>query len=149
MHIYVFVPILLQLLGVYMSQFGKQFSRKSDTKNAGNGKKRLKFRDKRRGEVGNYFSATKIGEKNATVPVRRRGGVMGSRLKQAAFANVLTKSGIKKAKISGVVESSDNRNFARQNIITHGCIITTELGQAVVTNRPGREGAVNARLLKE
>ena len=62
---------------------------------------------------------------------------------------MVTKSGIKRVKITGVVESKDNRNFARQNVITRGAVINTELGQAVVTNRPGREGSVNARLLKE
>jgi small subunit ribosomal protein S8e len=68
-------------------------------------------------------------------------------LKKVLFANVLTKSGYKKAKITGVVESKDNRNFARQNIITKGATIITELGNAVVLNRPGREGSVNAKLI--
>lgn len=132
-----------------MSQFGKQFGLKSNTKSSGNGRAKLKFRDKRRSEVGNYFSATRLGDKEITVQMRRRGGLLSSRLKQALLVNVVTKSGIKRVKITGVVESKDNRNFARQNVITRGAVINTELGQAVVTNRPGREGSVNARLLKE
>ncbi len=131
-----------------MSQMGIQISRRSKTKSSGNGRRNIKFRDKRRSEVGNYFSATKLADKNVSAPMRRRGGTVTSRLKKAAFANVLTDKGYQKAKITGVLESKDNRNFARQNFITKGCMITTELGNAIVTNRPGREGAVNARLVK-
>lgn len=133
-----------------MSQMGIQIHTKSNTKMSGNGRKNIKFRDKRRSEVGNYFSATKLADKdkNVNLSVRRRGGNAGVRLKKAAVANLLTKDGYKKAKITGVLESKDNRNFARQNIITKGCIITTELGNAVVINRPGREGSINAKLVK-
>jgi small subunit ribosomal protein S8e len=126
---------------------GVQIHRKSDTKISGNGKRNIVARDKRRSEVGNYFSATKLGAANTNLSVRRRGGNAGVRLKRVLFANVLTKSGYKKSKITGVVESKDNRNFARQNIITKGATIITELGNAVVLNRPGREGSINARLV--
>lgn len=129
-----------------MSQMGIQIHTKSNTKMSGNGRKNIRARDKKRSEVGNYFSATKLAEESVNVQVRRRGGNLGIRLKKAATANVLTKSGYKKAKITGVLESKDNRNFARQNIITKGTVIVTELGNATVTNRPGREGCVNAKL---
>ncbi len=130
-----------------MSQFGKQYHGKSNTKSSGNGKRKLKLRGKRMSETGSYFSATKLSSKNATAPTRRKGGSRGVRLKSAGFANVLTKQGYKKAKITGVAEAPDNRNFARQGVITKGCILVTELGNAVVLNRPGREGAINAKLL--
>ncbi len=126
---------------------GIQIHKRSNTKMSGNGRKNIKFRDKRRSEVGNYFSATKLADSNVNLSVRRRGGNGGVRLKKAAVANILTKSGYKKAKITGVLESKDNRNFARQNIITKGCVIITELGNAVVVNRPGREGSINAKLI--
>jgi small subunit ribosomal protein S8e len=80
--------------------------------------------------------------------VRRRGGKYTPVLKAAAFANLITKQGYKKVRIVNVIESKDNRNFARQNIITKGTIINTEAGKAVVTNRPGREGSVNAKLVE-
>ena len=135
-----------------MSQFGVQIHRPSWTKKAGNGKRKVKFRDKRRSEVGNYFSATKLAdakkEANVTKQVRRRGGETSTVLKSAAFANLLTKQGYKKVRIKGVMESKDNRNFARQNIITKGTIINTDAGKAVVINRPGREGMVTARLVE-
>ncbi len=135
-----------------MSQFGIQIHGKSKTKKFGNGKKKLKFRDKRRSEVGNYFSSTKLAdakkEANVTKSVRRRGGISTTVLKAAAFVNLKTKGGFKKVRIKGVMESRDNRNFARQNIITKGTIINTELGKARVTNSPGREGSVNAILIE-
>lgn len=130
-----------------MSQFGVQLNSKSRTKSSGNGKRRIKQRDKRRSEIGNYFSATKMSDNNAVKAVRRRGGSFSSVLKSAGFANLLTKEGYKKVKIKGVLESKDNRNFARQNIITKGTIINTDLGKAQVLNRPGREGSINAKLI--
>lgn len=130
-----------------MSQFGVQLHTKSDTKNTGSGKRRIKFRDRKRSEVGNYFSATKLSDTNVVSAVRRRGGSIGVKMKRAGIVNLLTKSGYKKAKLTGVLESPDNRNFARQNIITKGCIIETDAGKAVVLNSPGRDGAINARLV--
>lgn len=131
-----------------MSQFGVQLHRSSKTKGSGNGKRKIKFRDKRRREIGSYFSATKMHETDVLRDIRRRGGRHAKVLKSAGFANVLSKGAIKKVKIKGVLESRDNRNFARQNIITKGTVINTELGKAEVTNRPGRDGTVNARLME-
>ncbi|MCL5433878.1 MAG: 30S ribosomal protein S8e [Candidatus Marsarchaeota archaeon] len=134
-----------------MSQFGVQLHRKSHTKKVGNGKKKIKFRDKKRSEIGNYFVSTKLADvkedKNKVKTVRRRGGRRSVVLKHAAYANVLTKEGYKKVKIKGVLESKDNKNFARQNIITKGTILNTELGKVEVINRPGRDGSINAKLV--
>jgi small subunit ribosomal protein S8e len=136
-----------------MSQFGKQIHGKSHTKKTGNGKKKIKFSDKKRSQIGNYFTATKLAdakeEKNLIKPIRRRGGSVSVVLKHAAYVNLLTAEGYKKVRIKGILESKDNRNFARQNIITKGTIINTDLGKAVVLNRPGREGSVNAKLLSQ
>ena len=131
-----------------MSQFGIQMHVKSSTKSAGNGKKLVPSRDKKRYEFGGYFAATRAGGSKLLVQERGRGGMLKNKLKRVDIANVLTKEGYKKAKITGVLESKDNRNFARLAIITKGAIIQTELGKAVVTNRPGREGSVNARLIE-
>ncbi|MGC8649109.1 MAG: 30S ribosomal protein S8e [Candidatus Micrarchaeia archaeon] len=136
-----------------MSQFGKQIHGKSHTKKTGNGKKKIKFSDKKRSQIGNYFTATKLAdakeEKNLIKPIRRRGGSISFVLKHAAYANLLTNEGYKKIRIKGVLESKDNRNFARQNIITKGTIINTDLGKAIVLNKPGREGSVNAKLISQ
>ncbi len=130
-----------------MAQFGIQIQRKSKTKINGNGKKRVFSRDKKKYEIGNYFSATKLDKKNIIKKMRMRGGNYRIRLKKAGFANLLTKEGYKTVAIVGVIESKDNRNFARQNILTKGTIINTDLGKAIITNRPGREGNINAKLL--
>ncbi|MGB9732538.1 MAG: 30S ribosomal protein S8e [Candidatus Micrarchaeia archaeon] len=131
-----------------MSQFGIQYHGASKRKLAGNGKLKIKSRDKKRHEIGGYFAATRLGEENVIKKVRMRGGRKKDKLKNAGYANLLVDGTYKKVKIKGVVESKDNRNFARLNIITKGTIIETELGRAVVTNRPGKEGFVNAKLVK-
>ncbi|MCL5105902.1 MAG: 30S ribosomal protein S8e [Candidatus Marsarchaeota archaeon] len=131
-----------------MAQFGIQIHRKSKTKINGNGKRLVSFRDKQKQEIGNYFSATKLDKKNVVKKMRMRGGKLHSVLKKAGFVNLLTKEGYKKSEIKGVLESKDNRNFARQNILTKGTVINTDFGKAVITNRPGREGNINAKLLE-
>ena len=127
-----------------MSQFGSQFHGKSRRKSAGNGKIRLKNRDKKRHEMGGYFSSTKLAEKSVVKRVRGRGGEGKDRMQYAGFANLLVGSGYKKVRIKAIIESRDNRNFARLNIITKGTVIDTEEGKAMVTNRPGKEGFINA-----
>ncbi|MEM3215659.1 MAG: 30S ribosomal protein S8e [Candidatus Micrarchaeaceae archaeon] len=121
---------------------------KSNRKASGNGKKLVASRDKKRHEFGGYFAATRTSDKKVLVHERGRGGNIKNKLKYIDIANVLTKDGYKKAKITGVLESKDNRNFARLSIITKGAVIQTELGKAIVTNKPGREGSVNARLVE-
>lgn len=131
-----------------MSQFGVQLHSKSNTKGSGNGKRTIKSRDKRRSEIGSYFTATKMLGEDVRRAHRMRGGDVKMVLKGAGFANLLTKQGYKKVQIKGVLESPDNRNFARQNVITKGTVINTEMGKAQVTNRPGRDGSINARLIE-
>jgi len=52
-----------------------------------------------------------------------------------------------KVKIVSVVETPSNRHFVRRNIMTKGSFIQTEKGKAVITNRPGQEGTINAVLV--
>ncbi len=127
-----------------MSQFGSQFHGRSDTKLKGNGKVRLKNKDKRRSEMGGYFAATKLGEQSRSKRIRVRGGNARDKMQYAAYANLLSGNSYKKVKIKAILESKDNRNFARLNIITKGTVIDTEDGKAMVTNRPGKEGFINA-----
>ena len=130
-----------------MSQFGVQKHARSTRKSSGNGKKLSKSRDKRKHEFGGYFTATRIGVERLVKKSTGRGRVLRTKLKYATVANVMTKDGYKKAEIKAVVESKDNRNFARLGIITKGTVIDTALGKAIVINRPGREGSVNAKLI--
>ncbi len=126
----------------------KQRHANPDTKHVGNGKRRKRFRDKRRSEAGSHFTATRLGDSRVLEYARSKGGRPKLKLKRVAYANVVTAKGSSRVKINEVVASGANRNFPRQNIITKGATIRTELGNAVVTNRPAREGVVNARLIE-
>jgi small subunit ribosomal protein S8e len=61
--------------------------------------------------------------------------------------NIISNGKSKKAKIKNVLETPSNRFLARQNILTKGAIVETDLGKARVTNRPSQEGSVQGELL--
>ncbi len=128
-----------------------QYHRAVKTKRNGAGGKKVKFSDKRLAHFGGFFSRSKF-EKEATEDKRElkrtKGGDYKVVLKAAAFANVIdAKHVAKKVKILNVVQSPDNRHYARENLITKGAVIETEIGKAMVTSRPGQHGVVNAKLL--
>ncbi len=102
---------------------------------------------KTRMQRGREFAETRVGEIRAK-PARRRGNLGCHILLSTDKANVLDpKTGkIKAAKIMLVSDNPANPHYTRRNILTKGAIIKTELGQARVTNRPAREGIVNAVL---
>ena len=106
-------------------------------------------RKKRKAEAGRPFSETSIGETKRKV-IRVRGGNVKVRLLREEVANVADpKSGnIIRAKIIAVKRNTANDFFVRRNIITKGAIIETEIGDAVVTSRPGQDGVINAKLLE-
>ena len=106
-------------------------------------------RKKRKYEYGREASETKVGERRAR-KVRTLGANAKLRLLQAADVNLFDTKSKKsvKVKIKGVVENKANPHFVRRNILTKGAIIDTEKGKAVVTNRPGQEGCVNAKLVE-
>ncbi|MHA1594502.1 MAG: 30S ribosomal protein S8e [Candidatus Baldrarchaeia archaeon] len=107
-------------------------------------------RKKRKYEMGRPPVETTIGEEKRKV-VRARGGNIKVKLLQATYANVSDpKTGItKKVKILKVIENPANRDYSRRGIITKGAIVKTEIGDAVVTSRPGQDGVVNAVLISE
>jgi len=125
----------------------ESFHGRGGTKKGGAGGKRKLARGKHLSELGRPFTASKLSEKEERKNVRVQGGNTKAKLKKALYANVLTKDGFKKAKIKRVVESPDNRNYARMNVITKGCLIETDIGNAKVTSRPGQVGAINAVLV--
>ena len=69
---------------------------------------------------------------------------------RAKFVNVKTKNKEKnkKIEIKNVLETPSNRFLARQNIITKGTIVETELGKVKITNRPSQEGVINGILIE-
>ena len=64
------------------------------------------------------------------------------------FINIKTKNKIQKVEIKNVVETPSNRFLARQNILTKGTIVETELGKAKITNRPSQEPIINGILIE-
>ena len=66
--------------------------------------------------------------------------------KTVSVTNKKTKK-TKKVQILNVIETPNNKFLARQNIISKGTIIETELGKARVTNRPSQNGSVQAVLI--
>jgi small subunit ribosomal protein S8e len=118
----------------------------------GSGGRRRATSDKRLLHYGGFFARGKY-EKEAGEERREERRTKGGSTKVSGkvllFASVTTPQGTKKARITAVVDNPSNRHYARENILTRGAVIDTELGRARITSRPGQEGAVNAVLLKE
>jgi small subunit ribosomal protein S8e len=55
---------------------------------------------------------------------------------------------VKRAKIISVTDNPSDRNLVQRNILNKGAKIKTDLGEAVVTSRPGQSGVVNAVLVE-
>jgi len=80
---------------------------------------------------------------------RSLGGNVKVGMLAAEFANVVdqkTKT-VKKVKILNVKANPADPNYIQRNIMNKGATIETELGNAVITSRPGQDGAVNAVLI--
>ncbi len=103
---------------------------------------------KRRMERGRDSVHVKIAKRKAS-KLRVRGGNEKMVLHSENFANIAVGNQIKRAKILSVIKNPANPHLVRQNIITKGCTIQTELGKAVVKSRPGQDGLVNAILVEE
>lgn len=114
------------------------------------GKLYRRFRKKRKYELGREYIETLIGERKIK-KIRVRGGNYKIRLFRDRYANVYIPSQKKvvKAEIKTVVENKAHIHFARRNVITKGAVIETSVGRAIVTNRPGQEGIINAVLVEE
>lgn len=114
---------------------------------AGTGGRKRKFRDRKLAHIGGGFTATKVNAEEDRYVKRGRGGTTKVKARRAGFVNVLMEGKTKKAKIISVIESH-NPQYARQNIITKGAILNTEVGKVRVTNRVGQDGVVNGILVK-
>jgi len=83
---------------------------------------------------------------------RRTKRVMGGNKKTfllgGKFVNVKIKDKKQKIEIKNVLQTPSNRFLARQNIITKGTIVETELGNVKITNRPSQEGMINGVLIE-
>ncbi|MBC7108036.1 MAG: 30S ribosomal protein S8e [Methanomassiliicoccales archaeon] len=106
-------------------------------------------RKKRRFEIGTEVQPTHLGEERLK-KYRTMGGNWKVRMLSAKYANVVDPSNKKtvRVQIVTVKENPANPNYVQRNIINKGAVIQTELGLARVTSRPGKDGAVNAILIK-
>lgn len=112
------------------------------------GGKYVKNRKKKSYEIQGQKRIVKLGnEKRKKKTVR--GGNKKIFLLGAKFVNLSQKPGQnKKIEIKNVLETPSNRFLARQNILTKGTILETELGKVKITNRPSQEGVVNGILVE-
>ena len=107
------------------------------------------YRKKKKFECGSAPTLTRVGSYK-----RKKLRVLGGNIKQrvlvADTVNLFDPKTKKasKAKLEGVVGNTANRYFVRRNILTKGCIIKTDKGEAKVTSRPGQDGSINAVLVE-
>ena len=103
---------------------------------------------KRKFEIGREKQYTRLG-KQSLKQYRTCGGNVKVGMLAAEFANVVDKktNTVKKVKITNVKTNPADPNYVQRNIINKGATIETELGTAIVTSRPGQDGAVNAILI--
>ncbi|HKL23698.1 MAG TPA: 30S ribosomal protein S8e [Candidatus Nanoarchaeia archaeon] len=106
-----------------------------------------KQRKKKKFERAGQKKIVKLGEEKKKT-VRTKGGNKKTYLLKSKTINVKKEGKIKKIEIQNVLETPSNRFLARQNIITKGTIVETELGKVKVTNRPTQEGNINGILIE-
>jgi small subunit ribosomal protein S8e len=107
-------------------------------------------RGKRAYEIGGEAAETKLAERRIEQRIGM-GGNSKTKLLQEEFANVtdLRTNITKKAKITQVLKNTASIDYQRRGIISKGAVIKTELGEAVVSSRPGQHGLINAILSKK
>ncbi len=105
-------------------------------------------RGKRKFEISREKQFTKVG-KQTLKQYRGAGGILKVGMLTAEFANVVDKktNTVKKAKIITVKANPADPNYVQRNILNRGAKISTDLGEAIVTSRPGQDGAINAVLV--
>jgi small subunit ribosomal protein S8e len=106
-------------------------------------------RGKRAYEAGGESAETKLSDRKIELKVGR-GGNKKIKLLQDEFANVTDPKGntTKKVKILQVLKNPASIDYERREIMSKGATIRTELGEAVITSRPGQHGVINAVLTK-
>lgn len=107
-------------------------------------------RGKRKFEITREKQYTKIGRQSLK-HYRRRGAMKKTCMLLAEYANVVDKktNTVKKVKILGVKVNPADPNYVQRSIINKGAKISTEIGEAIVTSRPGQDGAINAVLINK
>jgi len=110
---------------------------------------RLKHnRGKRKFELGRDIVQPVIGPTRIKVVNVMGNGTKAKVLKEEMVNVTDPKTGkTQRVKMTTVTDNPANKNFVRRNILTKGAVITTEIGKAKITSRPGQDGDVNATLI--
>jgi len=113
------------------------------------GGRRVFSRGKRKFEISREKQFTKLGRQSLK-HYRVRGASTKTCVLMAEYANVVDKktNTVKKSKILNVTVNPADPNYVQRNILNKGAKITTEIGDAIVTSRPGQDGAINAVLIQ-
>ncbi|MGY5148019.1 MAG: 30S ribosomal protein S8e [Candidatus Nitrosopumilus sp. bin_7KS] len=113
------------------------------------GGRRVPLRIRRKYETDRYPNEP-INGAQVTVTRRVRGNNLKTALKSIDFVNLATgEAKVKKTKIIKVLENATNNDYQRRGIITKGAILETAEGKCRVVSKPGKNGIVNAILVKE
>jgi small subunit ribosomal protein S8e len=104
-----------------------------------------KHHEKRKAELGRPDAETIIGEPRVK-HIRTRGGNTKLRAFRYDQCNLSdpTSGKTEKVQILDVEANPANKEFTRRKVMTKGALIRTEKGYAVITNRPGQEGYIQA-----
>ena len=128
---------------------------RDDKKPSGGRRNTIRARSKKLAWKGGVAAQTKTDasvEKDVRETSNGLGKVKKTRALQLKHANISQKGKVIKAEIVAVKTNDANRLFARSNVSTKGAIIRVKVDGneklAKVTNRPGQEGSVNAKLLE-
>ncbi|MAG10844.1 30S ribosomal protein S8e [Candidatus Pacearchaeota archaeon] len=111
------------------------------------GRKYIKQRKKKKYEAIGKKRTVRLGEEKKKTK-RTRGGNKKTFLLKGKFVNIQEKGKKSRVEIKKIIETPSNRFLARQNTITKGTIIETDLGKARITNRPSQEGIINGILIE-
>jgi ribosomal protein S8E len=133
-----------------------QWHYRDDTKPSGGRRNTVRSRTKKLAWKGGSAAMTKTDttvKENKVETKRGMGNTKKTRALELKYANVSNDKGkIVKAEVIAVKTNDSNRLFARSNISTQGAVIRVMLGGqeklARITNRPGQEGTVNAKLIE-
>jgi small subunit ribosomal protein S8e len=113
------------------------------------GGKYIKRMKKKKYAQSGQEKVVKLSENEKRKTKRVLGGNKKNYLLRAKFVNIQEKGKkAKKAEIKKVLETPSDKFLARQNILTKGTIIQTDLGKVKITNRPTQEGMINGVLIE-
>ncbi len=114
------------------------------------GGRQTAHRGKRRFEIGNHPTATRIDEADKVFTKQTKSyHLVKTKVSTTNHVNLYDPKSktFSKAKLKAVIDCPANRHYVRRNIMVKGTLVDTEKGKARITSRPGQDGTVNAVLV--